>query len=119
MIKSVKLSPELTKKLVRRGAALSIKRTVANTMASAGLTFENEGDRAFVDSVATLNGNYRMLIYEATQEAVQAGYDPVKSGTLQVYAERGVAVWEDNEPEGSEGEENETVNTEEAGEGTE
>ena len=63
MIKSVKLSPELTKKLVRRGAALSIKRTVANTMASAGLTFENEGDRAFVDSVANLNGNYRMLIY--------------------------------------------------------
>lgn len=95
MTKSVTLSDALTKKLVRRAGALSIKKTVVTTMAAAGRAATTDGDRAFIESVATLNSDYRMLVYDATQEAQKAGYDPVNHGSLQIYAERGVAVWEE------------------------
>ncbi len=95
MKKSVELSTELAKKMVRRAGALSIKKTVATTMAAAGRAATTDGDRAFIESVATLNSNYRMLVYEATQEAKKAGYDPAHHDSLTVYPERGIAVWEE------------------------
>ena len=99
MTKSVVLSDKLTKKLVRHAGALAIKKTVATTMAAAGRAATTDGERAFIESVATLNSDYRMLIHDATKEAQEAGYDPVNHGTLQVYAERGIATWEETDEE--------------------